>query len=221
MGKGRFFMFFLLIPALYMAQRSVFSIKPSLGFTACQVHGDSYSGFNKLGLMGGVYINAALKEKTSLEFGIIFIQKGAKHNQNPEKFDYRYYYLNLNYVEVPLILRYQPKSRFFLTVGASAGYLISYYEGNESGNITGYSPFKSFEYSVNAGLGIQINPKWSFEMRSNNSFVTIRPWGVTSNVFYNNFIGQTFNKGLYNNIIEVFLSYKITPKPKSAKTIQP
>ena len=217
MGANRFFIVFLLLAGFCKAQTGKFSLKPSLGFTACQVHGDSYSGYNKLGFAGGLYINAALKKSISVEFGIIFIQKGAKHNQNPAKNDYRYYYLNLNYIELPLLLRCQYK-KYFLTLGASAGYLANYYEASDIGKLTGLYPFQNFEYSCNIGAGRQLSPKFSFELRSNNSFVTIRPYGITSNVYYNNFIARSFNKGLYNNVLVISLFYKINTKTKSAES---
>lgn len=205
---------FLLIFVNLKGQNSVFSIKPCLGVSACQIHGDNYTGYDKLGFVGGVYVNAKLKKKISLEFGLLFIQKGAAHYQNPEKFDYTYYYLNLNYLELPLIFRYA-LNIFFLTAGPSFGYLIDYYEGNELGNNTGTYPFKSFEYSFNVGLGMQFAKNFSVELRTNNSFVTIRPFPNNFKPYYNNFIATYFNNGYYSNILTLTLYYKINPKTKS------
>lgn len=193
------------------AQRTnKFSLKPSVGITASQVHGDTYNGYNKLGVLAGLYVNAALKEKTSLEFGIIFIQKGARKNQNPAKFDYRYYYLNLNYVEVPLNFRWQP-NKFFFNLGGSFAYLINYYEASEIGNLTGMYPFNSTEYSINTGIGMRLTPKIDVEVRANNSIVTIRPF-PGFRPYYNNPLARYFNNGSYSNILQIAFTYKITPK---------
>lgn len=189
---------------------SKFSLKPSVGITACQVHGDNYNGYNKVGAMAGLYVNAALKEKTSLEFGIIFIQKGARKNQNPDKFDYRFYYLNLNYVEVPLIVRWQ-HNKFFFTLGGSFAYLINYYEASEIGQLTGMHPFKSTEYSLNTGFGMMLTPKIGVEVRANNSVVTIRPF-TGFRPYYNNPLARYFNNGSYSNIIQIAFTYKINSK---------
>jgi hypothetical protein len=186
-------------------------LKPALGITACQVHGDSYSGFNKLGVTGGLYVNAIFTEKTSADLGIIFIQKGARKNPNPDAKpnpDYSAYYLNLNYIEIPLVVRYAP-NRFFLTAGLSYAYLMGYYEANELGNITGYSPFLKDEYSLNIGAGVKVGKKTDLEIRSNNSFMTIRPWKIKSNVYYPNWLARKFSNGLYNNILEIVFTYKI------------
>jgi hypothetical protein len=213
--KLKFLIFILLASfSITKAQReSKFTLKPALGITACQVHGDKYSGYNKLGFTGGLYLNALLKKKHSLEFGIIYIQKGARKNQNVEKFDYTYYLLRLNYIEVPLMYRWQ-HNKFFYMVGLSYGYLMSYYENSsELGNYTGLYPFLKSEYSFNIGLGMMIKPQIGVEVRTNNSYLTVRPWqsGFVQ-PYYNTLLWRTFNKGSYNNIMEVVLTYKLNPR---------
>jgi hypothetical protein len=195
------------------AQRDArFLLKPALGISACQVHGDNYSGYNKLGGMAGLYINALLKKNTSLEFGIIYIQKGARKNQNPAKYDYSFYLLRLNYIEIPLLLRWQ-HNKFFFTFGASYAYLMNYYEASSAlGNYTGLYPFLRSEYSFNVGIGMMLGQKMGVEVRSNNSFLTIRPWSSNYKPYYNNIIARTFNNGSYNNILQIALTYKLNPR---------
>src|SRR5688572_16941267 len=78
----------------------VFSLKPSVGVNGCQIHGDSYSGYDKVGLFGGIAVNSRLKnERTSLELGFYFSQKGSRHN--PTKNDPSFYRLHLNYLDLP------------------------------------------------------------------------------------------------------------------------
>ncbi len=192
---------------------SKFTLKPALGITACQVHGDKYDGYHKLGFTGGLYLNALLKKKHSLEFGIIYIQKGARKNANPTKFDYTTYVLRLNYIEIPLMYRWQ-SNKFFYTLGLSYGYLINYYEAStDLGNYTGLYPFLKSEYSFNIGLGMMIKPQIGVEVRTNNSYLTVRPWQVGFvQPYYNNILAKTFSKGSYNNIMEVVLTYKLKPK---------
>jgi hypothetical protein len=191
-----------------------FLLKPSLGISACQVHGDNYSGYHKLGGIAGLYVNALLKKNTSLEFGIIYIQKGARKNQNPAKYDYTYYLLRLNYIEIPLLLRWQ-HNKFFFTVGASYAYLMNYYEASsELGDYTGLYPFLRTEYSFNLGIGMMLGSNLGVEVRSNNSFLTIRPWPGTFRPYYNNIIATTFNNGSYSNILQIAFTYKLNPRKK-------
>jgi hypothetical protein len=181
------------------------------GVSPSQVHGDMYSGFHKLGGMGGVGVETVFNEKASMNLSFLFIQKGARKNQNLEKNDLNYYYLNLNYLEVPILVTYTQK-KFLFDIGVSASYLINYYEASEAGNFTGMFPFQKYDFSVKVGLGLNINPKWFVNFRSSNSFITTRPNRVRQAIYYNNIIARTFNKGYYNNILEFTLGYRIKTK---------
>lgn len=187
------------------------------GVSPSQVHGDPYSGFNKVGGIGGIGVETIFSEKASMNLSFLFIQKGARKNQNVQKNDLTYYYLNLNYIEVPINVVYTQK-KFLFDVGVSAAYLINYYEASDAGNFTGTYPFNKFDYSVKIGLGYNINPKWFVNFRSSNSFITTRPNRVKQAIYYNNIIARTFNKGYYNNILEFTLGYRISTKKKSADT---
>ena len=203
----------LLFPwALYSQEKSnTFNLLISAGVSPSQVHGDAYSGFHKLGAMGGVGVETVFNDKWSANLSFLFIQKGARKNQNAEKNDLTYYYLNMNYLEMPVMFVYKQK-KFLFDAGVSAGYLINYYEGSEAGNLTGLYPFQKFEYSVKIGLGYAISPKWSVNLRSSNSFITTRPNRTKQAIYFNNIIARTFNKGYYNNILEFAVTYRIHTK---------
>lgn len=196
----------------------VFALKPTIGINACQIHGDSYSGYDKAGLFGGIAVNARLTKKTSIEAGFYFSQKGARHNQNPEKNDYSFYRVNLNYIDLPLSLKYYLNKDYFITLGPSVAYLADYREETELGDWTGVYPFEKFEYGVNFGIGKKIKEKFFVEVRTSNSFAPIRSYGVIANqVFYPNAVARFFNKGLYNNVLTFFLSYKLDLKKRTSE----
>lgn len=206
------FILFLFPWALYSQEKSnTFNLLITAGVSPSQVHGDAYSGFHKLGAMGGVGVETLFNDKWSANLSFLFIQKGARKNQNAEKNDLTYYYLNMNYLEVPVMFVYKQK-KFLFDAGVSAGYLINYYEGSEAGNLTGIYPFLKFEYSVKIGLGYAISPKWSVNLRSSNSFITTRPNRTRQAIYFNNIIARTFNKGYYNNILEFAVTYRINTK---------
>lgn len=194
---------------------NIFSLRPSLGFNACQIHGDNYSGYDKFGAFGGITVNAKLDTKSSIELSFYFSQKGARHNQNPSKGDYSYYRVNLNYIDLPLIFKYQINKTYFLSLGPSMAYLINYQEDNEVGNWDGVYPFEKFEYGINVGLGRKIKNNFFVEVRSSNSFSPIRKYGIlATQVFYPNALARFFNAGLYNNVLTLIVSYKLTKKQK-------
>ncbi|MCF8428643.1 MAG: PorT family protein [Bacteroidia bacterium] len=213
-----FLTIFLLLPSLFFGQgsssnKNVFNVLLTAGVTPAQVHGDAYSGFKKLGATGGVGIESVFSEKASMSLSFLFIQKGAQKNQNLTKGDLTAYYLNLNYLEAPLLVTYTQKKILF-DAGISVAYLINYYEADQNMNFTGIFLFQKFDYSVKIGLGYNISPKWFVNFRSSNSFITTRPNRIKQSIYFNNIIARTFNKGYYNNILEFTLGYRIKSNKK-------
>lgn len=214
-------LFIITIHSNAQTNENVFSFKPVFGINACQIHGDNAAGFNKFGVNGGIMVNSRLNKKTSIDLGIVFTQKGARRNQDPENNDYTFFRVNLNYIEIPLLLNYKVNSAYFVTLGPSLAYLINYTEDTERGNWNGVYPFEKFEYGVNVGLGRKIKGNWLVEIRSSNSFLPIRSYGLAANgVFFPNAVARFFNKGLYNNVLSAYIIYQINPKKKS-ETINP
>ena len=211
---------FLIVSFCTFAQtnhESVFTLKPSLGMNVCQIHGDAYNGYDKPGMFGGAAINAKISSRTSLELGFYFSQKGARHNGNVDKGDYSYYRLNLNYIDIPVSFRYMLNNRYFISVGPSLAYLVSYKENINYTDQTGLYPFKKIELGVNVGLGRKIKGNFSFELRCSNSISNVRSYGVVANnVFFPNPVARFFNKGFYNNILTFLFSYRLNFKRKSA-----
>jgi hypothetical protein len=215
----------ILFPFVLFSQdnsKSVFTLKPTLGLNGCQIHGDNYSGYDKLGLFGGVAVNARLNNKLSLDIGFYFSQKGARHNPNPAKGDYSYYRVNLDYIDLPVLLRYKLNSAYFITVGPSIAYLVNYNENINYVDFTGAYKFNKFETGVNIGLGRKmLKEKMFVEVRCSNSITSVRDYGQIANlVFYPNPVARFFNKGFYNNILTLMFSYNIDLKKKS-ETQQP
>jgi hypothetical protein len=209
--------FFCLILLFYSAsllaqnnRNNVFTLKPAFGLNGCQIHGDSYSGYDKLGLFAGVGVNARINEKTSFELGFYFSQKGARHNPNPKIGDYSFYRVNLNYIDLPLSLRYQVNPKYFITLGPAIAYLFSFNENVNYTNVTNMYTFNKLETGLNIGLGRKIADKFYVEVRCSNSIKPIRNYGIAGTLIpYPNAIARFFNKGLYNNILTFFIAYKL------------
>lgn len=184
----------------------------SFGLTGCQVHGDSYSGYNKLGFMGGVFIHYKWFQNVIPQFGIIYIQKGARHN--PDSMNMDQYLLRLNFIEMPFNIKFLflKKRKLFITIGHSVGYLFKSFEEKNYLNITNSVQNEKFEFSINTGIGYDLNNNFSIELRANNGYTPFRKFAFPSNIYYNNPIARIFNKGLYNNILELIFTYHIYGK---------
>lgn len=203
-----FVVVFVLFSFFSIAQpgsNSVFSLKPTLGMSGCQIHGDSYDGYNKLGFMGGFALNASLSKKSSLELGFVYSTKGSKHV--PDKNDASYYLLNIRYIELPLYWHFFLNSKYFITLGFYGAYMINYYENRDYVDQTGWYEYNKYDFGLVTGIGRKINDDFHVELRFSNSLVPIR--NINSNTYYPNPVARFFNKGYYNNIVTFMLAYKI------------
>lgn len=198
---------------VFSQEEKVFNMLFSAGVVPSQVHGDSYSGYRKAGAMLGVGLESKPRKNISTSIFFQFIQKGARKNQDLENNDLTAYYLNLNYVEVPLLITYTQK-KYLFDLGISGAYLINYYEADQNMDFTGMFPFQKYDFSVKAGLGYHINSKWMVNFRTSNSFITTRPNRTKQAIYFNNIIARTFNKGYYNNVLEFTISYRLSLNKK-------
>lgn len=209
---------FLFCPLLTFTQSKpdeIFTLKPALGINGCQVNGDNYSGYNKVGAFGGIAVNALLKERFSLELGFFFSQKGSRHNPKPDKGDITYYRVHFNYIDLPLLFRYQLNQTYFITLGPSISYLISYKEENQYGKVSNL-PFNKFDLGGSFGLGRKIKERFFIEVRIYNSFKPIRNYGLFgNNIYYPGAATRFFKPGLYNNVLSFIFSYQLNTKKRS------
>ena len=117
--------FFLHFTIAAQNKERPFKLILSAGIVGSQVDGDAYGGYNKAGLYGAISTSKQLSEKSFLQFGIAFIQKGSRKNINPKTGDYTFYLLRLNYVEIPLIYSYLYKDKYLFQGGLSMGILAN------------------------------------------------------------------------------------------------
>jgi hypothetical protein len=181
-----------------------------LGVNASQVDGDTYSGYNKFGIMGGVFAYTPLSNKIDLQMEIKYMGKGA-HKKTTEQDLYQYKSI-LNYIEIPLILRLNTKIKLGWEAGLGFGYLFSYAEKDENGKLPddGSTSFKPFELSSIIGALYKLSEKFQVNLRYSYSIFTIvdknfsLPTGVADN-----FRG---GRGVYNNLFSLGVYYTIGNK---------
>lgn len=176
------------------AQERVFSIGVVAGLNTSQISGDNLAGFNKIGLYSGIYTNVKINEELEFQIETCFSQKGSKRNANPAKGDYYSYRLNINYIDIPVFVRFRERN-FIGEIGPCFSYFISHTEEDNLGNIIYLNrPFSQFELSGFIGLGYHLIPdKVVFSVRINNSLLPVRQ----------HFFGSQFrlNRGQYNAVL--------------------
>lgn len=175
------------------------------GLSASQVHGDTYWGFHKAGIAAGAYIKSNINEKWDAKFEIMYIQKGSRKNPDPANNDYVLYFLKLDYIEVPLMLRWHYKN-FVFEGGAAYAVLINDYEENQFGPVNNLVPLEKSDISTLYGFNYSINDHFSTGIRNINSMFPVRKFDIP--IYYPNRIQNLFNKGMYNNVLITTIQYQ-------------
>lgn len=186
----------------------VFNAGVMVGISGSQVEGDGYGGYNKLGFIVGGFTNTEISEKLSTQLEIYFINKGSKKIPHPDKNDFDAFDLNINYIEVPVSLRYH-FNKFLFEGGLYASKFLSYSMSDEFGERnTGDYPFKSFDFGGFLGINYKINNNFIFNLRSKNSLTPIRDFEN-----YDQQIGilnKLFNRGWYSLDLNFSIKYQFS-----------
>lgn len=174
------------------------------GLSGCQIHGDSYSGYRQLGYVAGAFVQTNPDAQVQFVMEMQYSKKGSRKLTNPNIGDYTYFELRMNYIEVPLLLRYGSK-HIFIEGGASLGYLFKVREWDSYSEITPRD-FKKMELSAVLGIGYRLNEKFSLDFRSVNSLLPVKKFGP---ILYPVWYQDLFNMGMYNNVITLSVVYTL------------
>lgn len=175
------------------------------GATFCQVDGDTYAGYHKLGWTAGGYVNLPVAEHFALQMELKYTQMGA--HSSAEEWQYGdSYNLVLHYAEIPLMLRYDfghftvnGKSLDFimLEAGFSLDFLLKHY--GELDAISQSWRLNFFSVSGNYGLHFNITDHWGLGARMMYSITPMQT----------NPTPQWFFDHSYNKVIQLTVTYNI------------
>jgi opacity protein-like surface antigen len=169
------------------------------GMSASQVDGDTYSGYNKIGLTAGGYISSEFNRTWKWKAELRYIQKGATKRTSIENPDY--YRLAIHYVEIPLMLQYYINERFFLEIGLAPDVYLYHNEEDEFGDIPADEgpDYHRFGLNGGAGIGYFISDNIVIGIRNSYSIIPMRDHASE----------QTYllNRGQYNNVLGISLYY--------------
>lgn len=176
-----------------------------VGLSASQVHGDTYSGFDKAGLYAGGFVKRNLTEKWSAQLELAYIQKGSRKNPNPENGDYVFYLLKIDYVEIPFVVQWHYKHLSF-EAGMAYAALINNREENEFGVVNNIFPLQRSDISFLLGLNYKIGEHFTVNIRNSNSILPVRKFNAP--IYYQRRLSNMFNRGMYNNVMILALQYQ-------------
>ncbi len=205
------------------------------GLTASEVSGDDAGGPDRLGWFAAVFTNRDVGEHSRMQLEVMYTQKGSRvirdpHNDNngqevtalfrvagdngvpePPVDEYRDYRLNLHYVEVPLLFKFDFSPMISLPyadrltgeIGLSGSTVVGHYEENRGKDITDLmadrQPFYAAELNLIAGLYYPLREGLDFQLRFTQGVTPFRPHQGGSTTWY--------NRGQYNTVWSFGLSY--------------
>jgi hypothetical protein len=182
-----------------------------IGANITQVDGDSYSGFHKVGLnVGGmVYVHFSPSVGVSME--MLYAQKGARGvNVRESPYVGTYfdkYYLNLNYVEVPLLFHLKRLVFFDFEAGVSYARLIKSKEWGEADVPVQIFPefnyFNPQDICYVGGASMRLSKHWYGNIRLQYSVVSIRPSERVPPRY------NIYNQGQFNNVVSFRMMYRL------------
>jgi len=182
----------------YQAMAQKFKAGFLAGLTTSQMTGDQLAGYNKLGGKFGAFIIYPLNKKSNLKMELQFNQKGSKKPYIENSL--QTYSFQLNYLEIPILFDYKVRQFVSIESGVSLGYLVSFKEENESGEMITQVP-NDLAMDFMLGANYQWKENTRINIRFGHSIIPIRAhssngeWGL--------------NKGQNSSIISLSLYYQI------------
>ncbi|MCB2196883.1 MAG: PorT family protein [Bacteroidetes bacterium] len=168
------------------------------GLSASQLDGDKSGGYNKAGVSFGIYTNVHLTKFVDAQLELKYVQKGSKWEEN----DVTFYHSKLNYIEMPLFLKYRFLEKFSANIGLALGYLQKSTENKDGiGDEPADPPFNEFEFSGLAGVEYEFWKNFYFNVRLNYSILPVRDHPGDQTFF--------LNRGQYNNVLTFAVYYQI------------
>ncbi len=141
-----------------------------LSLVGSQVDGDGASGYNKIGLNAGIFVNTKTSEKTSVQLELNYIQKGSRQNPTQNN-NFSELKIRLSYIELPLVLRKHFSGRlknFTIETGFAYAVLMKQYSEFQY-LVNDEKPFLKQDISSILGFNYQITERINLNFRSENS----------------------------------------------------
>ena len=170
------------------------------GVTASQVDGDSYWGYNKLGLTAGAFVNREINYQIYWQMELKYVSRGVyKGPTDPDPSLYRSTY---RYLELPLSVFYLFDQRIQVEAGVSPEVLIRAHFSDQDGLLdpASYPDNRRVGVSVFAGIHYWLNESLGAGIRFTYSAIPFRDPREWNHPRY---------RGYYHDVICLSLSYRI------------
>lgn len=134
------------------AQSVDFGVKAGVNFAS--VSGDDTDDLkSRTGFHFGVTAGLAVSDNFSVQSGLIYSQQGAEYEAS-EGYDGSY---KLDYLNIPVMARFQVADGFSVEAGPQIGFLLSANEEYSSDGDSGEEDIKDFIKSTDIAVGVGVN----------------------------------------------------------------
>jgi len=197
--RGAFFVIVILLSMTVSMSGQQFNAGFFGGINISQVSGDSYSGFNKLGFNGGIFVSRLIDQNFYWQAEIKYSTRGVY--EGPSDINPSLYKSAYHIMELPLSVHYLFDEKIILELGTSPEVLITTVFWDENGVMdkSTYPDNRRFGLSVFAGIGYWFSDRMMAGLRYTNSAVPFRDPEEWNNSQY---------RGLFHNVISVSLVYR-------------
>jgi len=141
------------------AQDVKFGVKLGMNVSSVNESGPN-SLDSKTGFLIGVTTEVKLTDKLSLQPELLLSKQGAKSETND-------FTLELNYIAVPVMVKYYIADGFSVEAGPQFSFLMKDKLSSDSGNQTADISAESFDLMANLGFGYQLKNGLFFQTRYN------------------------------------------------------
>lgn len=185
--------FCLLIPTVIFGQR--FNGGILVGLNASQIDGDTWSGYNKAGLLAGAYVFTEFTEKWGGQMELKYSSKGSatsKDNPNIGK-------LRFQYIDLPILATFKIMDDLNAQAGISLNYLFKA-EQWVGGWLELDEAFHDIETTMSVGVNYRFFRKFDLNIRFSYSLFPIR----------GEITGSSYGQGSwFNNYLSFGFYYQI------------
>lgn len=182
---------FVAVVSLTVAQaQSKFGVKAGANFA--NLSGDIEDVKMKIGFNIGVTGDIAFSDMFSFHPELVFSAQGAKYDVSDIDAS-----LNFNYLNLPLLVRYNNPSGFYAELGPQVGFLMSAKEKVEDEDEDIKDSFKGIDFGAALGIGYQMKNGFGFGARyalglsnildteDEESDVSVKNNVISVGIFYN------------------------------------
>jgi hypothetical protein len=175
------------------------------GYNATQVEGDSFKGYNKPGILAGVYVQTDFAPAVFGGLEIKYSQKGSRKRIKPKDAEPDVYIMRLGYVDIPVFAGFRTGENSAVIGGISAGYLIHGKEFDEYGEFVeeDRNAFNNFDLQPFLGFQYGLLDRLKLDLRFALSVLPIRglPGEDATNYYWLN--------NQFNNVISLAVYYRL------------